>query len=80
LQNFIIFSGFVALISGAMFILFPNSLRRLSGFISKFALDMDKSAIKYRIGIGISLILSAAFLWFIAYYLKVIPLLRRLNG
>ena len=80
MQTFIIFSGFISLIFGIALILFPNVLKKLSEFADRIVSSADQSVVRYRIGIGLSCILISAFLWFIAYYLKVIPLLRDLNS
>lgn len=78
-MSFLIFAGCVAFITGVMLILFPKALTAIGRWLNKTAGDIDRATLRYRTGIGISLILTAACLWFIAYYMKVIPLLRRLG-
>ncbi|NQT90780.1 MAG: hypothetical protein HQ558_05955 [Candidatus Omnitrophica bacterium] len=78
-MSFLIFAGCLAFLTGIMLILFPGALRGVSVLTNKVLQDIDKSAFELRLGLGISLILTAACLWFIAYYMKVIPLLRTLS-
>ena len=78
-MTFLVFAGIVAFLSGIMFILFPKVLIGITDWANRLAINIDKKAIKYRLGLGICLILSGAFLWFIAYCMKVIPVLRSMN-
>lgn len=79
-MGFLIFAGFISFISGIILILFPGVLGNIARWTNKIAVDIDNLTLKYRLGIGISFILTAACLWFIAYYLKVMPILTRLNN
>ncbi len=78
-MTFLIIAGFVALVAGIMFILFPKAFSSITDWANKFAADIDDMALRYRIGIGISLILCAAFLWFSAYYMYAMPILEGIN-
>ena len=78
-MTFLIVVGFVAIIAGIMLILFPDVLVAMTDWANKFAGNTDDMAFKYRIGIGISFILCAAFLWFIAYYMYAIPILKNIK-
>jgi len=78
-MSFLIFAGLVSFISGIMLILFPKALVAVAKWSNKTAANIDMITLKYRVGIGICFILTSACLWFIAYYMKVIPLLRRLS-
>jgi len=77
-MQFLIFSGTVAFISGIMFILSPNVLLNITERLSKIIANFDNRALKYRLGLGISLILAGACLWFVAYYINVMPILEKL--
>ena len=79
-MGFLIFTGFMSFISGIIFILFPEVLGSMARWTNKMVADIDNLALKYRLGIGISFILTAACLWFIAYYLEMMPILIRLNN
>ena len=78
-MTFLIFAGCVALIFGIMLILFPKGLVKITEWANKAAGSIAEKALKYRIGLGICLIMSAACLWFVAYYMKVIPILKAMN-
>ncbi len=71
--------GFIAFIFGILFILFPDILIKMAEWANTLAADIDDKALKYRVGVGLSLIISAAFIWFIAYYMKVMPVLAKIN-
>lgn len=76
---FLIVVGFVAIIAGIMFILFPNVLAGITDWTNRFTVNIDDMAFKHRIAIGISLILCAVFLWFIVYYVYAMPILKDVN-
>ena len=76
---FLIFAGCIALLFGIMFILFPKGLVEMTKWANMVALNIDEKALKYRIGLGICFLLLGAFFWFIAYYMKVIPIFKGMN-
>jgi hypothetical protein len=78
-MSFLIFAGFVCFSAGIMFLLFPGALMSLASWADRLAARLDEKALRYRLGIGISLVLTGLCLWFVAYYLNVIPILRRIN-
>ncbi len=71
--------GAVAFIFGILLILFPNALIKANTAMAKWLIDLDSFILKNRLGAGISFILTGACLWFIAYYMKAIAILRSLN-
>jgi len=71
--------GWVAFMFGVLLILFPNTILKANTTMAKMLLDFDKFILKNRLGSGISFILTGACLWFIAYYMKTILILRSLN-
>jgi len=75
-MSFLIFAGGVSFITGIMLILFPSALMNITTWANRLATDIDKEAIRYRLGIGLSLILTAACLFFVAYYMWVMPQLN----
>jgi len=70
---FLILSGIVALLGGILFLFSPKTLHQLSSkinaTINKMSVPIDEKVYKLRIGVGISLLLVAGLLFFIAYYL-----------
>lgn len=60
--------GILALVSSIFFLFFPRAFVTLSDFSNRVFLA-DAKAFKYRLGIGISLILVSFLLFFTAYYL-----------
>ena len=76
--GYTIISGTVAFVSGIMLVLFPNALVKFAEGVNRMVSAIDEMTMRLRVGIGISFILTCACLWFIAYYMKVIPVLRAL--
>ena len=70
---FLILSGFVALFGGILFLFSPKTLQQLSTkintTINKMSIPIDEKVYKMRLGIGVSLLLVAGMLFFVAYYL-----------
>jgi len=77
-MTFLIIAGAIAFVIGIIFILFPTLLSNAASVTNKIVANVDALTLKYRLGIGISLMLTGACLWFIAYYMNVIPILRNL--
>ena len=70
---FLILAGIVALLGGVLFLFSPKTLHELSNkvntAINKMSVPIDEKVYKLRTGVGISLLLVAGLLFFIAYYL-----------
>ncbi len=70
---FLILSGTVALLGGMLFLFSPKTLSNLNAkvnaTINKMSVPIDSKVYKLRTGVGISLILVAAMLFFVVYYL-----------
>ena len=70
---FLILAGIVALLGGVLFLFSPKTLHELSSkvntAINKMSVPIDEKVYKLRTGVGISLLLVAGLLFFIAYYL-----------
>ena len=70
---FLILAGLVALLGGMLFLFSPKTLHELSSkvntAINKMSVPIDEKVYKLRTGVGISLLLVAGLLFFIAYYL-----------
>jgi hypothetical protein len=47
----------------------PNTLIKMSEELNRMVTRIDDQVVKYRIGVGVSLILAAVFLFFYAYML-----------
>ena len=63
-----IFVGIVALLSGLMYLCTPGLLVRLSSLFNQIVSTDDKT-MKYRVTMGIILIVLGLFFLFISYYL-----------
>ncbi len=61
------FLGAVALLVGILLIFSPRSLIKASEELNRMVTKIDEQVIKYRVGVGVSLILAAIFLIFYAY-------------
>jgi hypothetical protein len=70
LHYIVFFCGSIAFISGLLFIFFPRALLKISGFFNNI-FEMDTMALRYRVGMGLSLLFSSFFMFFMAYYFLV---------
>ena len=68
-MGFLIISGVVALIFGVLLLLAPEGLRKMNMQANRLMSDLDNLIYRYRQGVGVCLLLSAATLFFVAYYL-----------
>ncbi len=59
--------GLVALVMGLLLILSPETLVRASRELNRMVAQMDEQVIRYRVGVGVCLILAALFLFFNAW-------------
>jgi len=70
---FLILAGVVAFLGGILFLFSPKALHQLSDkvntTINKLSVPIDEKVYKMRIGVGISLLLVAGMLFFVAYFL-----------
>lgn len=70
---FLILAGIVALLGGILFLFSPDTLRRFSTkintTINKINIPIDEEVYKLRVGVGVSLMLSATLLLFMAYFI-----------
>jgi len=70
---FLILAGIVALCGGLLFLFSPKTLQdlntKVSATINKMSVPIDEKVYNLRTGMGISLILVAGMLFFVAYYL-----------
>jgi len=71
---FLILAGSVALLGGVLFLFSPKLLQKLSSkvnsAINRMSIPIDEEVYKLRIGVGVSLLLVAGLLFFVAYYLS----------
>ena len=71
---FLILAALVALIGGILFLFSPKTLHELSNKINttmnKMSVPIDEKVYKMRLGVGVSLLLVAGLLFFVAYYLS----------
>jgi len=66
---FLKFVGWVSAVFGIMFLIMPKTLLKINHAVNKMLLDLDATLYKLRVGIGISLCLVSATMFFIVYYL-----------
>lgn len=59
--------GVIALLIGGMLIASPATLLKLNEQMNRMVTRLDEQVVKYRVGVGISLVLAAFFLFFYAY-------------
>ena len=64
-----VFLGVIALIIGGLLIASPKTLLKMNEEMNRLVTRVDEQVLKYRIGVGVSLILAAIFLFFYAYML-----------
>ncbi len=71
---FLILAGLVALLGGMLFLFSPKTLHELSNKINtalnKMSVPIDEKVYKLRVGVGISLLLAAGLIFFVAYYIS----------
>lgn len=63
--------GILAFVMGFLLLFSPALLRKLNEFSAKMIAKIDSTTFSYRIGFGISMLIIAAFMFFMAYYFKV---------
>ncbi|MFA5320666.1 MAG: hypothetical protein WBE75_02740 [Candidatus Omnitrophota bacterium] len=68
-MGFLIFAGIVALIFGVLILFFPRAIYRVSEKVNKMTFHIDESIYAMRAGVGVSLILVAVMVMFVAYFL-----------
>jgi hypothetical protein len=70
---FLILAGAVALLGGSLFLFSPKTLHqfsdKLNSTINKISVPIDEKVYKMRVGVGISLLLIAVMLFFVAYFI-----------
>jgi Na+-driven multidrug efflux pump len=70
---FLILAGVVSLLSGILFLFSPKTLdvlnNKVSTKINKWSISIDEKIWKLRIGVGVSLLLTAFLFFFVAYFL-----------
>ena len=62
-----VFLGVIALLIGGLLIVSPKTLLKMNEEMNRMVTRIDEQVVKYRIGVGVSLILAAIFLFFYAY-------------
>ncbi|MBI3609788.1 MAG: hypothetical protein HY204_03690 [Nitrospirae bacterium] len=66
-MTWMILMGLLALIIGGLLVFSPQKLQKMSDDLNRMVTRIDEQVIKYRVGVGVSLILAAIFLFFYAY-------------
>lgn len=62
--------GILAFLIGIFLLLAPSALKRLNEISANVIARIDSLTFSYRIGFGVSLIIVAAFMFFMAYYFE----------
>lgn len=62
-----VFLGTVSLIVGVLLLVSPHSLIKASHELNRMVAKVDEQVLKYRLGVGVSLLIAAAFLFLYAY-------------
>ncbi|MBI4691732.1 MAG: hypothetical protein HY754_15945 [Nitrospirae bacterium] len=66
--GYCIMIGILAFSIGLLLLFVPDALKKFNEFTAKMIARIDVVTFKYRIGFGVSLLIAAAFLFFMAYY------------
>jgi len=68
-MTWMILLGAIALVFGIMLLASPQSLVRMSQELNRAVNKVDEQVLQYRIGVGVSLLMAALFLFAYAYML-----------
>ncbi len=63
--------GAIALFVGFSLLVAPQMMKRMSEASARIVTSIDTTAISYRTGLGISLIIASLLFFFVAYYIRV---------
>lgn len=66
-MTWMILLGAIALVFGLLLLASPQSLVRMSEWLNRVVNQMDEQVLKYRVGVGVSLLIAALFLFAYAY-------------
>ena len=61
--------GAIALVFGVMLLASPQALMKMSQGLNRMVNQIDEQVLKYRVGVGVSLLLAGLFLFVYAYML-----------
>jgi hypothetical protein len=68
----LILLGVVSLLVGGLLLFSPQTLKTMSDEMNRMVTRIDEQVVRYRVGVGVILILAALFLFFYAYMLTLI--------
>lgn len=60
--------GVLAFVLGSLLLFIPSGLKKLNDLSARLIAKIDAITLSYRIGVGVSLLIVSAFLFFMAYY------------
>lgn len=63
--------GILSLLVGVLFVLSPETLRKINDWSMAMVSAFDRKAFKYRMGLGLTLIIASLLFFFVAYYISV---------
>lgn len=70
-MTWMILLGVIALVFGMLLLASPGLLIRMSEGLNKVVTRVDDQVLRYRVGVGICLLMAALFLFLYAYMLGV---------
>lgn len=70
-MSFFIAVGMLSLTVGSLFILAPDTLRKINEAGTRIAADLDSRAFSHRVGVGLSLVVASLLFFFVAWYIAL---------
>lgn len=67
----IILLGIISFIFGLLLILSPTTIISMSENLNKMINKVDEEVFKYRLGVGVCLLIAAIFFFFMAYLMTI---------
>lgn len=70
-MTFFIFMGIISIATGVLLIAMPETLRAINERASSLMANFEENLFTYRMGVGISLVITSLLFFFVAYYIYV---------
>lgn len=67
----IIFLGIISFIFGLLLVLSPATITKTSEKLNTMINKIDEEVFRYRVGVGVCMLIAAAFLFFMAYLMTI---------
>ncbi|MFQ5464972.1 MAG: hypothetical protein ACE5EI_03500 [Thermodesulfobacteriota bacterium] len=68
-MGFFIVAGILSLSVGFLFIVSPNTIRRINEAGTRMITNIDSAVFSRRLGVGVTLMISSLLFFFVAYYM-----------